>query len=428
MEKQRFYIGGMTCSGCERRVEHVVSRLNGVRSVRADHQKGQLDVLFTAPCTPEKISGVVEKAGYAVTDKPRNRADALYVLIILLGLYVIARQLGWTEVFRAFPTVSGQQMGYLTLFLTGLLTSVHCIAMCGGLNLAQSVGTENAHPVWGSLLYNLGRLTSYTLIGGILGFIGEKAAITLHVRGVIGLGAGILMLLMAISMLTGFSLPRSFRLKLPKGLMKRLNAFKKYGPFAIGLVNGLMPCGPLQSMQLYAIASGSFLFGAASMFFFCLGTIPLVLLFGATAGILKTTWRQRMLQLGSAMLLLIGLSSIQNNLALTGVTLPWAKTSSLSDVITSTIDGGIQRVTTTLHVNGYDDIQVTAGIPVIWTIIVDEESLNGCNNEIFLPAFDQQVKLEAGTTTIGFMPEEPGVYPYTCWMGMLQNTITVIEE
>ena len=428
MEKQRFYIGGMTCSGCERTLERVISKLDGVHSVQANHQKGLLDVEFSLPCTREQITDAVEKAGYQVTNKPRRQSDAVYLLIILLGLYVIARQLGWTEVFRAFPTVSGQQMGYLTLFITGLLTSVHCIAMCGGLNLAQSVGTENPHPVRGSLLYNLGRLSSYTLIGGILGFIGEKAAITLRVRGVIGLGAGILMLLMAISMLTGFSLPRKFRLKLPKGLMKRLNAFKKYGPFAIGLVNGLMPCGPLQSMQLYAIASGSFLTGAASMFFFCLGTIPLVLLFGATAGILKINWRQKMLQLGSAMLLLIGLSTIQNNLALTGVALPWAKSSSQRDVITSTIDGGVQRVTTTLHVNGYDDIQVTAGIPVIWTIIVDEECLNGCNNEIFLPAFDQQVKLEPGTTVIGFMPEEPGVYSYTCWMGMLQNTITVIEE
>ena len=62
------------------------------------------------------------------------------------------------------------------------------------------------------------------------------------------------------------------------------------------------------------------------------------------------------------------------------------------------------------------------------TIIVAEESLNGCNNEIYLPAFDQQVRLEARTATISFTPEEPGIYPYTCWMGMLQNIITVIEE
>ena len=427
MEKQLIYVEGMTCSGCERTLEHALIRLDGIHAVHADYQKGQLDVQFTVPCTREQICEAIEKAGYTVTDKPRNRIDGLYLLIILLGLYVIARQLGWTEVFRVFPTVSGQQMGYIALFLTGLLTSVHCIAMCGGLNLAQSMGTEKIHPVRGSLLYNLGRLTSYTLIGGILGFIGETAAITLRVRGLIGLGAGILMLLMGISMLTGFSLPRRFRIKLPSGLLKPLNTFRKFGPFVIGLVNGFMPCGPLQSMQLYAIASGSFLAGAASMFFFCLGTIPLVLLFGATAGILKQKTRQIMLQLGSAMLILIGLSTTQNNLALTGVTLPWAGSRDESAVIIATMDGGVQRVTTTLRANGYDDIQVTAGTPVIWTIVVEEEALNGCNNEIYLPAFDQQIKLEVGTTTISFMPEEPGVYPYTCWMGMLQNTITVID-
>ncbi|MBQ7801435.1 MAG: sulfite exporter TauE/SafE family protein [Oscillospiraceae bacterium] len=428
MENQRFYIGGMTCSGCERTVERAVSQLKGISSAQADHRKGQLDVEFAAPCTREQIAGAVQKAGYDVTDKPKSLGDALYLLIILLGLYVIARQLGWTEVFRAFPTVSGQQMGYIALFLTGLMTSVHCIAMCGGLNLAQSIGSKNVHPLLGSLLYNLGRLTSYSLIGGILGFIGEKAAITLQVRGLIGLGAGILMLFMGICMLTGFSLPRAFRIKLPARLAKGLNAFKKYGPFAIGLVNGLMPCGPLQSMQLYAIASGSFFSGAASMFFFCLGTIPLVLLFGTTAGILKRKTKQLMLQLGSAMLILIGLSTTQNNLALTGVTLPWAVGSGENGVITATMDGGVQRVSTTLRANGYDDIQVTAGTPVIWTIVVDEEALNGCNNEIYLPAFNQQVKLEVGTTTISFMPKEPGTYPYTCWMGMLQNTITVTEE
>lgn len=428
MEKQRFYIGGMTCSGCERAIDRAVSRLDGVRSAQSEHQKGQLDVEFDPPCTREQIASAIQKAGYEVLDKPRRRLDALYLLVILLGLYVIAQQLGLTEIFRSIPTITGQQMGYFALFFTGLLTSVHCIAMCGGLNLAQSMSGEDQHPVRRSLLYNLGRLTSYTLIGGILGFIGEKAAITLRVRGLIGLGAGILMLVMGISMLTGFSLPRKFRLRLPMGIAKKLAAFRGSGPFSIGLVNGFMPCGPLQSMQLYAIASGSFFTGAASMFFFCLGTIPLVLLFGATAGILKRNWRQKVLQLGSAMLILIGLTTMQNNLVLTGVALPWVKSSSEGSVVTSTLDGDVQRVTTTLHVNGYDDIQVTAGIPVVWTIQADEAALNGCNNEVVLPEFGQQVKLGVGTTTITFTPEEPGVYPYTCWMGMLKNTITVTED
>ena len=428
MAKQYFNIGGMTCSGCERTLERAVSRLEGVRAVRADRQEGQLEADFSPPCTSEQIIQAVQKAGYEVTEEPQCKRDALYLLVILLGLYVIAEQLGWTDVFLAFPAISGQRMGYLALFLTGLLTSVHCIAMCGGLNLAQSMNGEDHRPIRGSILYNLGRLSSYTLIGGILGLIGEAASITLHVRGIIGMAAGIFMLLMGICMLSGFSLPRFFRFKLPKGLTRRLSTVKKYGAFSIGLVNGFMPCGPLQSMQLYAIASGSFLTGAASMFFFCLGTIPLVLLFGATAGVLKMTWRKRMLQLGCALLILMGLFTVQNNLALTGMTLPWAESGSEGKPISASVDGDVQYVTTTLRANGFDDIQVVEGIPVVWTILADADALNGCNQAMVLPAFDQQIQLEEGANTITFTPEEAGDYSYSCWMGMLRNTITVIEQ
>lgn len=425
MTKERFYIEGMTCSGCERTLEKSVSRLEGVQSVRADCQKGLLEAAYQLPCTREAVREAVEKAGYGVSEG-RQRRDGVYLLVIFLGLYVIARQLGWTEFFRAFPTVSGEQMGYAALFLIGLLTSVHCIAMCGGLNLAQSMSGGDCRPIQRNLLYNLGRLTSYALIGGVLGFIGERAAITLKARGVIGLVAGLLMLVMGICMMGGFSIPRFAGFRLSKHIESGLAALRKHGAFAIGVANGLMPCGPLQSMQVYAIASGGFLPGAMSMFFFCLGTIPLMLLFGTAAGVLKMNWRRRMLQVGSALLVLMGLFTVQNNLALAGVMLPALESGNETALITSVVDGDAQYVTTELHVNGYDDIQVVAGVPVVWTILADEEDLNGCNSELILPAFDRQVKLSEGATTITFTPEEPGTYTYSCWMGMLRNTITVM--
>lgn len=423
MEKQRFYIEGMTCSGCERTLERVVSRLDGVVSVAADQHRGVLEVRYSAPCTEAAITRSVEAAGYSVVEEPQRRTDGLYLLVILLGLYMIARCLGFTAIFQSFPTVDGTKLGYAALFLIGLLTSVHCIAMCGGLNLAQSLGDEAPHPLRSSILYNLGRLTSYTLIGGLLGFLGEQVAVTLRVRGLIGLAAGVLMLGIGVKMLGGFSWFRLKRLRVPGPVIRTLAAIRTHGPYAVGLVNGLMPCGPLQSMQLYAIACGSLLAGAASMFFFCLGTIPLVFLFGAAAGVLKRKWRQRMLALGAALLVLMGLYTVQNNLALTGVS--FSSAGGESGPVLSTVKDGVQYVDTTLHPDGYDDIQVVAGIPVVWTITADASDLNGCNGELVLPAFGQQVKLAEGTTTIEFTPQEPGSYPYSCWMGMLRNTIIV---
>ena len=65
---------------------------------------------------------------------------------------------------------------------------------------------------------------------------------------------------------------------MPWALSARLiGAVAGKSSYYIGLANGLMPCGPLQAMQLYALSSGNWWRGALSMFCFCLGTIPLML-------------------------------------------------------------------------------------------------------------------------------------------------------
>ena len=266
---------------------------------------------------------------------------------------------------------------------------------------------------------------SYTAIGGLLGLIGAAAAVTLRVRGMVGLLAGCLMVLMGVNMLGHFGLLRRLTLRLPAPVARGLARLGSRGPFFIGLANGLMPCGPLQSMQLYAIASGSFLTGALSMFFFCLGTIPLVLLTGVAAGVLRLKWKEKMLSLSASLLVLIGLVMVQNNLALAGVALPDFSRNAASGGMTASVEGDAQYITTYLRSNGYDDFRLTAGIPVVWTIVAEERNLNGCNNELVLPAFNQQVRLKAGENVITFTPEEPGEYPYSCWMGMLRSTITV---
>ena len=107
--------------------------------------------------------------------------------------------------------------------------------------------------------------------------------------------------------------------------------------------------------------------------------------------------------------------------------IPWAGSTGENTTITAAVDGNAQYVTTPLRASGYDSIQVTAGIPVVWTIAADEASLNGCNSELVLPEFDQQVKLNVGTTVITFTPEKAGVYPYSCWMGMLKSNTIVTE-
>lgn len=436
----RIPVEDMVCSGCEEAVEQALRALPGVAEAHASRAHGEavveLAAVSGATCGRADLVAAIEKAGYSVPRRVRPRVNpGVWWIAAALVVYLLAWRLGLQTLFSAFPTVGGQGAGFAALFSIGLLTSVHCVAMCGGFNIGQTLTGTAEHPLRHSLLYNLGRLTSYTAVGALLGLVGGALAITLGVRAAIGLAAGVVMVGMAVCMLCGFAPLARVKPRLPRRLAGLLDGLRSHGPFAIGLANGFMPCGPLQAMQLYAVASGSLLAGALSMFSFCLGTVPLVLLVGAAAGLLRKGFRRAMLRVGATLLLVFGLFMLQNNLTLLGV-LPGsvvAATSQGAGVAVAVVEndaaasgGQVQRVTTHLRPNGYDGIQVAAGIPVEWTIEAEASDVNGCNNQFVVPAFGLTVDLAAGETVVRFTPDEPGVYPFSCWMGMLSGTITVV--
>ena len=91
------------------------------------------------------------------------------------------------------------------------------------------------------------------------------------------------------------------------------------------------------------------------------------------------------------------------------------------------VEETIQTVNSELEWRGYPDITVKAGVPVRWIIHADEGKITGCNNEMVIPALDLRVPLQEGDNVVEFTAEGPGVIPYTCWMGMLHGSITVVE-
>ena len=121
------------------------------------------------------------------------------------------------------------------LFITGLLTSIHCISMCGAINLIAVINNGRKRNLKNPILYNIGRVLSYTIIGGIVGFIGSVFTINNTISGFIILIASVLMFLMALNMLGIIKLKRIKFCNFKRG---------SHSAFVIGLLNGLMPCGP----------------------------------------------------------------------------------------------------------------------------------------------------------------------------------------
>jgi hypothetical protein len=96
--------------------------------------------------------------------------------------------------------------------------------------------------------------------------------------------------------------------------------------------------------------------------------------------------------------------------------------------VQSEVKDGVQYITSSADAYSYESIIVRQGIPVKWTINIPEGALNNCNNAIIIPKYQQEIELKTGENIIEFTPEESGVFPFTCWMGMIQSDITVVAE
>jgi copper ion binding protein len=454
---QTFQVKGMTCPSCELKIENVLKKIEGVKNIKASLAKSTVVVDYDAALTePEKLTAAIQKLGYeVVTNAGKNDGEKKMTINQLLGIGIIIFALYWviksTIGFNFIPQVD-KSVGYGMLFVIGLFTSLHCIAMCGGINLSQCIqappsGSNSSqdartnvninHPAEieskfakfkPSLLYNTGRVISYTIIGGIVGALGSVIGFSGTSKGIVAIVGGIFMVIIGINMLELFPWLRRFKISTPKFFGNKIysNSAKR-GPFFIGLLNGLMPCGPLQTMQLYALGTGSFLAGAASMFLFSLGTVPLMFGFGALSSLLSRKFTHRMMKVSAVLVIVLGLTMVTRGLNLSGVSLASPLQGSPAGNV-ARIEGGVQTVTTTIESGKYQPFVVQKGIPVRWTIKAKAEDLNGCNNPVTIPKYNIKQQLFPGDNIIEFTPGEEGTITYTCWMGMISSNIKVVSD
>ena len=305
------------------------------------------------------------------------------------------------------------------LFITGLLTSIHCISMCGAINLMATFTKENKVNLKKPIFYNLGRLISYTFLGGIVGLIGSVISVNEKINGLIIIFASIIMFLMSLSMLN------VIKFRLPK--LKLKNRIKTNNSFIVGLLNGFMPCGPLQAMQVYALSTGSFIKGMLSMFLFCLGTIPLMFSIEVILNVVNGRKRIILNKVASVLILLLSIGMLFRGLSTIGINYN-TLFNNYKNYTASTIYNDYQEVKIDLSYGSYDDIIVKKGKKVKLIINVQEKYLTGCNNVLMINEFNIKKKLEVGENIIEFTPDKVGTYKMSCWMNMINNNIKVIDD
>jgi sulfite exporter TauE/SafE/copper chaperone CopZ len=440
-------IDGMTCISCENRIERKLQSTQGITNARVSYSSGTAHIKFDGNVINlEQIINVIEQLDYKVakeiheTNKKTDVTKIAGVGIIIFALYMIISRFGGLNIFNSFP-LAEQGMSYGMLFVVGLLTSIHCVAMCGGINISQCVPQNTAGSTGSSkfsalrpgLLYNLGRVISYTVIGGIVGAIGSVVSFSGTAKGIVQLAAGVFMVIMGLNMLNIFPWLRKLSPRMPKIFARKINEQKKSkSSFYVGLLNGLMPCGPLQAMQLYALSTGNPLKGALSMFLFSLGTVPLMFGLGALSSLLTKKFTSRMMTGSAVLVVVLGMFMFSSGMSLSGFALPSIDIGTNNAVAqntnTAVASDGVQTITTVLSSGQYEPITVQKGLPVKWIIKAQAGTLNGCNNKIVIPKYNVEKKLETGDNIIEFTPSETGTFAYSCWMGMIRSKITVVDD
>lgn len=382
---------------------------------------------------------------------------ALFIVLALIGILLIKVAVlsgggsttpSGTSAPSAAPVIPKAPpiINLWAIFLTGLLTGgLTCLAVQGGLLAATLAQAEedklkektkggNALPI---LAFLGAKLTSYMILGFLLGWFGSFFELSLTTRTIMQFAVAIFMIGTALNILNVHPIFRYFVIQPPKFLTRLVRNQSKsksvFAPLILGAFTIFIPCGTTQAMMALSIGSGSPFLGAAVLFAFILGTSPVFFILGYFATKLGDAWHQKFMRLAAFAIIILAVFNINNAMALTGsnftienlirgLTIA-APTSTASEKQVAVDNPTIEITSFTYTPNS---ITVKAGKQVSLTL--NNTGGSGCIQAFTIPSLGIQKVVPVGTSdTISFTaPSEPGQIPFMCTMGMFRGVINVI--
>jgi len=206
-----------------------------------------------------------------------------------------------------------------TAVVLGFLGSFHCIGMCGPIAMAVG-GSSSKTFLWKKIIYNLGRALTYSILGLIIGFLGFSLSLAGVQQGVsIAIGITIVAFSLSYKKADRFlTIPAlsSAVAWIKRRLGSGLKAGSMSAFFTTGVFNGLLPCGMVYMALVAALGLQDPLIGAAYMFFFGLGTIPMLLFLMLSGTILSVPLRLKFQRAIPYLGLIIGILFVFRGLGL----------------------------------------------------------------------------------------------------------------
>ena len=453
MKKLLVPIAGMHCRSCEILIEDKLSEIPEIKKSYVNYKKGIAEISYEIKPSKQAIENAVRGAGYTigvVGKKPwlsRNVSDYKdlgIAFLLVVGLYFILKEFGFSDLINVGNAAKPTSLS--VALLVGLTAGFStCLALVGGLVLGISARHSEKHPeatplqkFRPHLFFNLGRILSYALLGGLLGSLGSFLQLSGTTLGIVTIAVGIVMLLLGVK-LTGVC-PRleTVNFALPKGISRLLGISDKQreyshkNSFALGAMTFFLPCGFTQAMQIYAVSTGSFVQGGLIMGLFALGTAPGLLGIGGLTSVIKGIFAQRFFKFAGIVVIALAFFNINNGLNLTDWELGTVSSADTKAVAAQSadpnvkIENGVQVVRMTESSSGYSPSKFTIqqGIPVKW--VIDAKDQYTCASTVIASKIGVRKNLSLGQNVIEFTPKEVGQIPFSCSMGMYRGTFTVV--
>jgi sulfite exporter TauE/SafE len=209
-----------------------------------------------------------------------------------------------------------------TALIFGLVSSLHCIGMCGPIAMMLPVDQNNpTKKALQILLYHAGRLTSYATLGLLFGLLGKG----LYLAGMqqrFSIVLGILMILFAIvpeRILVKYNFSKPIYRLISKVKSSLGNQFKRKSAdafYTIGLFNGLLPCGLIYAALFGAIAMQNVTLGISYMLLYGLGTIPMMSAVVYVSSMLSMPFRNKWQRIVPLITVVIGILFIMRGMGL----------------------------------------------------------------------------------------------------------------
>jgi uncharacterized protein len=289
MKKYLFHVTGTHCASCKILIEDILGEQDFIQNAKVNLNKETIEI----ETKEEKDCGDIvtvlneklQSNGYSVStsnvENKNNKNDdviwkAIPIGLVFLILFFLLQKSGILNFGIGGETTP------VTSFLIGIVASLSsCLAIVGGLVLSLSAKVsqdENGNNAKKSLvLFHIGRLLGFAVLGGVLGLIGRAFGISFIFSAILGLIASLVMIVLGLNLVGVF---KKNKITLPSNIFgffrKAENA--TLAPILVGLGTFFLPCGFTQSMQISALSSGSFTSGFLIMFAFALGTLPMLAL------------------------------------------------------------------------------------------------------------------------------------------------------